>query len=71
MKGEKTVNIKGMMCPHCEATVKKALEGLDGIESAVVSHDAGTAVITMSKEVSEDVIKAAIEEKDFEYVSIQ
>ena len=71
MEMEKTVNIKGMMCPHCEATVKKALEGLDGIESAVVSHDAGTAVITMSKEVSEDVIKAAIEEKDFEYVSIQ
>ncbi|MDO4943222.1 MAG: heavy metal translocating P-type ATPase [Lachnospiraceae bacterium] len=71
MEMEKTVNIKGMMCPHCEATVKKALEGLDGIETAVVSHESGTAVITLSKEVAEETIRATIEEKDFEYVSMK
>ncbi|MCQ2492019.1 MAG: heavy metal translocating P-type ATPase [Lachnospiraceae bacterium] len=71
MKMEKTVNINGMMCPHCEATVKKALEAIDGIEAAVVSHEANNAIITCSKEVDEAVIKAAILDKDFEYVSIQ
>ncbi len=71
MKMEKTININGMMCPHCEATVKKALEAIDGIETAVVSHEANNAIITCSKDVEEAVIKAAIEDKDFEYVSIQ
>lgn len=66
----KTVNIKGMMCGHCEATVKKALESIDGIDTATVSHDAGTAVIELSKDVDEAVIKAAVEDKDFEFVSI-
>ncbi|WP_031549686.1 heavy metal translocating P-type ATPase [Oribacterium sp. FC2011] len=65
-----TVNIKGMMCGHCEATVKKALEALDGVTSAVVSHDSGTAVIELSKEVDEAVIKKAVEDHDFEFVSI-
>lgn len=67
----KTVNIKGMMCGHCEATVKKALEAIDGIDTATVSHDAGTAVIELSKEVDEAVIKEAIEDKDFQFVSVQ
>ena len=65
-----TVKIKGMMCEHCEATVKKALEQLDGVESAVVSHDNGTAVLELSKPVTEDAIRKAIEDKDYEFVSI-
>ena len=46
---EKTMKIEGMMCPHCEATVKKTLEAIDGVESAEVSHEKGSAVLTMSK----------------------
>ena len=65
-----TVKIKGMMCEHCEATVKKALEQLDGVESAVVSHDNGTAVLELSKPVEDDAIRKAIEDKDYEFVSI-
>ncbi|MBP3241798.1 MAG: heavy metal translocating P-type ATPase [Oribacterium sp.] len=67
----KTVNIKGMMCGHCEATVKKALESIDGIDTATVSHDAGTAVIELSKDVDDALIKAAVEDKDFEFISVQ
>ncbi|MCR5743004.1 MAG: heavy metal translocating P-type ATPase [Lachnospiraceae bacterium] len=67
----RTVKVKGMMCAHCEASVKKALEALDGIENAVVSHDAGTAIITESKQVDEELIKKAIEDKDFTYVGIE
>ena len=66
----KTVNIEGMMCAHCEANVKKALEALDGIESAVVSHEAGTAVIELSKDVDDDLIKQTIEDKDYKFISI-
>ncbi len=66
----KTVNIEGMMCAHCEANVKKALEALDGIESAVVSHESGTAVIELSKDVDDDLIKQAIEDKDYKFISI-
>ena len=73
-KGEKimtkTVNIEGMMCEHCEATVKKALEALDGVESAAVSHRSGTAVIELSKDVEEAVLKKTIEDKDYKFVSI-
>ncbi|MDD6154326.1 MAG: heavy metal translocating P-type ATPase [Eubacteriales bacterium] len=61
----KTINIEGMMCEHCEATVKKALMGLDGVEDAQVSHEAGTAVVTLSKEVPEDEMKEAVEAKDY------
>ena len=68
---KETVRIKGMMCGHCEASVKKALEKLDGIEEAVASHDAGTAVITLSKPVEESAIREAIEKLDFEFVSIE
>ncbi len=65
---EKTLKIEGMMCGHCEATVKKALEALDGVDSAVVSHENGTAVVTLSAEVSEDVFKKTIEDKDFTFI---
>ncbi len=67
----KTIKIEGMMCEHCEATVKKALEKLDGIESAVASHTAGTAVVEMSKDVAEDEIKQAIEDRDYTFVGIE
>ena len=53
----KTMHIEGMMCGHCEATVKKALEALPEVTSAEVSHEAGTAVVTLSSEVADDVLK--------------
>ena len=62
---EKTMEIKGMMCGHCEATVKKALEAIDGVASAEVSHEKGTAVVTLDKEVADEVLKTAVEEKDY------
>jgi Cu2+-exporting ATPase len=68
---KETVRIEGMMCPHCEASVKKALEAIDGIESAEVSHEKGTAEITLSKEVAADVIQQVIEAKDYKFVSIE
>ena len=68
---EKTLKIEGMMCGHCEATVKKALEALDGVTEAVVSKDSGTAVVTMDKEIADDVLKATVEEKDFTVVEIK
>lgn len=68
---KQTVRIKGMMCEHCEATVKKALEALDGVESAEVSHEAGTAILEESKPVDEAAIKAAIEDRDYEFVSLE
>ena len=67
----KTVKIKGMMCGHCEASVKKALEALPFIAEAVVSHDAGTAVITLSGELDEASVKAAVEAKDFTFEGIE
>ena len=68
---EKTMNIEGMMCGHCEATVKKALESLDGVTEAAVSHEQGTAVVTMDHEVADDVLKKAVEDKDYVVKSIQ
>ncbi|HCK87250.1 MAG TPA: Cu2+-exporting ATPase, partial [Erysipelotrichaceae bacterium] len=70
-KMEKTVRIEGMMCEHCEASVKKALEKIDGIESATASHTAGTAVITLSKDVDEALIKEAIEDRDYKYLGME
>lgn len=61
------VKIKGMMCPHCEAHVKKALEALDGVESAAPDKDAGNAVLTLSQAVSADAVKAAVEEAGYEF----
>ena len=67
----KTMKIEGMMCMHCEATVKKALEKLDGVESAQVSHEAGTAVVTLSADVADDVLKKAVEDKDYTVTGIE
>ncbi len=67
---EKTMKIEGMMCGHCEAAVKKALEALDGVEEAIVSHEAGTAVVKMSHEVADDVLTKAVEDKDYKVVSV-
>ena len=68
---EITVGVEGMMCGHCEAAVKKALENVDGVESAEVSHEKGTAVLTVSKEVSNDVLKKAVEDKDYVVKSVE
>ena len=67
---EKTLKIEGMMCPHCEATVKKALEALDGVTDAKVSHEAGTAVVTLSQNVDNAVLSKAVEDKDYKVLSI-
>ena len=63
---EKTIRIEGMMCPHCEARVKKTLEKFDEIESAVVSHEAGTAVVTLKAPIDEAAVKQAIEDQDYQ-----
>ena len=66
----KTMEIKGMMCPHCEARVKKALEAVDGVQEAEVSHTAGKAVVTLDKAVDSAVLKKAVEDQDYQVVSI-
>ena len=69
---EKTMKIEGMMCGHCEATVKKALEALDGVDHADVSHEQGQkTVVTLKEDVADDVLKKAVEDKDYNVVSIQ
>ena len=68
---EKTMKIEGMMCGHCEAAVKKALEAVDGVASAEVSHTSGTAVVTLSKPVDSTVLKKAVEDKDYKVTSIE
>ena len=67
----KTMNIEGMMCGHCEARVKKALEALAGVESAEVSREKGTAVVSMSADVADDTLKEAVEAQDYKVNSIQ
>ena len=67
---KKTMKIEGMMCGHCEATVKKALEGLDGVTSAEVSYEAGTAVVELSADVADDVLKKTVEDKDYKVTAI-
>ena len=66
----KTIHIEGMMCGHCEATVKKALEALDGVTGAAVSHETGTAVVTLSRDVADADLKAAVEAKDYTVTGI-
>ena len=66
-----TVLIEGMMCTHCEATVKKALEKLDGVEKAEVSYESGTAVLTLSAEVPEAAIRRAVENEDYKFIEVQ
>lgn len=68
---EKTIKIEGMMCGHCEATVRKALEALPQVEAANVDHTAGTAVVTLKDDVENEVLKKAVEDKDYKVVSIQ
>ena len=68
---EKTMKIEGMMCGHCEARVKKCLEALPEVAEAVVSHEAGTAVVTLNEQVADDVLKKAVEDQDYKVLSIQ
>ena len=66
----KTIHIEGMMCGHCEATVKKALEAIEGVESAAVSHEKGTAVVALRHDVADADLKAAVEAKDYTVTGI-
>lgn len=70
-KMTKTIKIEGMMCSHCEASVKKALEALDGVESATASYTEGTAVVELSKEVPAESFKKSIEDKDYKFISVE
>ena len=67
----KTMKIEGMMCGHCEATVKKTLEAIEGVEGAEVSHENGTAVVTLAAEVADEVLKKAVEDKDYKVTGIE
>ena len=67
----KTMNIEGMMCGHCEARVKKVLEALDAVSEAVVSHESGTAVVTLSSDISDEKLKETVEAEDYKVTSIQ
>ena len=68
---KKTLTVEGMMCPHCEARVKKALEALPQVDEAVVSHEAGTAIVTLNADVDDEVLKKAVEAQDYPVTSIQ
>ena len=66
-----TVKVEGMMCGHCEARVKKALEALDAVSEAAVSHESGTAVVTLSSDISDEKLKETVEAEDYKVTSIQ
>ena len=68
---KKTIKVEGMMCPHCEAHMKEALEGIEGVVSAVASHTEKNAVIELSKDVSEDVLKAAVEKVGYKFLGVK
>ena len=68
---KKTLIIEGMMCGHCEMHVKKALEALDGVKKTEVSHKTGTAVVTLAKEISDDVLKKAVADQGYQVTDIQ
>ena len=68
---KKTLKVEGMMCGHCEARVKKALEALPEVTEAVVSHETGTAIVTLNADVSDDVLKKAVEDQDYPVTDIQ
>ena len=68
---KKIMHIEGMMCGHCEAAVKKALEALPQVAEAAVSHENGTAVVTLNEAVADEVLKKAVEDKDYTVVEIQ
>ena len=67
----KTMKITGMMCGHCEATVKKTLEAIEGVASAAVSHEKGTAVVTLTGDVSDDTLRKAVEDKGYDVTGIE
>ena len=67
----KTIIIEGMMCGHCEAHVKKALEKVEGVKEAKVSHADGKAVVTLDKDVADDILKSVVEEQDYKVVEIK
>ena len=68
---EKTLDVKGMMCEHCEARVKKALEAVEGVSAAVADHHKGTAVVTLSQPVEDEVLRKAVEEQDYEVTAVR
>ena len=68
---DKTLKIEGMMCGHCEMHIKKALEALDGVTEALVSHKTGTAVVTLDKDVSDDILKQAVADQGYQVTDIQ
>ena len=68
---KKTLKVEGMMCGHCEARVKKALEALPEVDEAVVSHEAGTAIVTLSADVSDEALKKAVEDQDYKVTGIE
>ena len=68
---KKTLHVEGMMCGHCEARVKKALEALPEVSEAVVSHEAGTAIVTLTAAVDNDTLKRAVEDQDYEVTSVE
>ena len=70
-KMEKILHVEGMMCEHCEANVKKALEAIDGVESALADHNANTAKVVLSKDVANEVLKQAVEAKDYKVTGIE
>lgn len=67
---KKTLHVEGMMCGHCEARVKKALEALPAVDEAVVSHESGTAVVTLNAEVADADLKKAVEDQDYKVTGI-
>ena len=68
---EKTMKIEGMMCGHCEAAVKKALEAIETVENAEVSHESGTATVTLKAPTADETLKKAVEYKDYTVISIE
>ena len=67
----KTLKVEGMMCAHCEARVKKALEAVPGVESAAADHTAGTAVVTLAGPVADETLKAAVEAQDYKVLGVE
>ena len=67
----KTMKIEGMMCGHCEARVKKTLEALEQVTEAVVSHEDGTAIVTLTEEVADDVLRKAVEDQDYKVIGME
>ena len=67
----KKMTIEGMMCGHCSARVKKVLEALEQVQEAVVSHEDGTAIVTLAEEVDDDVLRKAVEDQDYKVISVE